>query len=111
MPVTLSTSAIEKSTFVITATFKDENGSAVTPTSITWTLTDGDGNVINNRDAVSITPNTSVDIVLSGDDLALTSGSALRILTTEAVYSSSAGTNLPLKDSVSFLVKNLVAVT
>ncbi|HDM76324.1 MAG TPA: hypothetical protein ENG51_07620 [Deltaproteobacteria bacterium] len=112
MPTTLTTHAVEKSTFVITVAFQDEQGNSVTPNELTWTLTDMNGNVINNRDQVSITPASSVDIVLSGDDLALEGDAPeLRVLTVEGTYSSDLGSDLPIKDSVRFIVDNLVAVS
>jgi len=112
MPTTLTTHAVEESTFVVTASFTDENGDAVTPTTLQWTLTDLEGNIINNRSQVSITPSSTVDIVLSGDDLALEGDSPeMRVLTIEGTYSSTLGTGLPLKESVKFIVDNLVAVS
>ena len=113
MPTNLTTRAQEESSYTITAAFTDEDGSAVTPSSVTWTLTDTYGNVINSRSGVSVTPGTSVDITLSGDDLAISeSGDFInRILTVEAVYDSSYGTDLPLKDSATFQIDNLKAVT
>jgi len=109
----LTVHANEQSTFVVTVAFKDEEGNDVTPTSMNWTLTDSDGNVINNRENVVVnSPSSSEDIVLSGDDLAVTDeNNRVRILTVEAVYSSSLGSNLPLKDDVTFTVDNLIAVS
>ena len=64
---------------------------------------------------VSITPAVNVNIVLSGLDLAISAGitsdAEARILTVEAVYNSTYGSNLPLKDSVKFYINNLVAIT
>ena len=112
MPTVLTTHAVEKSTFVITVAFQDEQGNAVTPNELTWTLTDMNGNIINGRDQVSITPASSVDIVLSGDDLALEGDAPeLRVLTVAGTYSSDIGSDLPIKDSVRFIVDNLVAVS
>ncbi len=113
MPTTLTTHAIERSTFVISASFTDEAGEAVAPTSITWTLTDDYGTIINSREGEAVTPATSVDIVLSGADLAITEASAsvIRKMTVEATYNSSFGTGLPLKDQVTFQIDNLTAVT
>lgn len=113
MPSTLTTKAVEKSTYIVTAAFTDDDGVAVVPnTPLTWTLTDRDGAVINNRDAVAITPAASVEIVLSGDDLAVPDTADLvRYVTIEGTYDSDAGSNLPIKDQVKFAVSNLVAVT
>jgi len=102
--VRLSTKALELSTYVITVAFTDEAGAAVTPDSITWDLTDSDGNVVNSRQTVAIAvPAASNNIVLSGADLAIPRAEILgRILTVEAVYDSSMGNNLPFKDEVIF---------
>jgi len=107
----LDTHAQEESTFVVTVAFEDEDGNAVAPTSANWTLTDEDGTVINNREDVAISsPTSSEDIVLSGDDLAVTeTGDAVRVLTVEALYNSALGTGLPLKAEGRFVVDNLVA--
>ena len=113
MPTTLSTSAVEESTYIITFAFTDSEGNAVTPNSgLKWTLTDADGNVVNGRNGVSITPGPSVNVVLQGDDLALEAGtSAVRVVTIEGTYDSSLGTNLPLKDQAKFTIEDLVAVS
>jgi len=114
MPTTLETRANEESTFIITVSFLDEDNSSVTPTAITWTLTDKDGNIINSREDVSISTGTSVDVVLTGDDLSLQSTEskkAKRVLTISATYNSDAGTGLSLKDEVTFYVTDLVAVS
>ena len=112
MPTNLSDRALEEGTYIVTATFTDEDDASVIPDSITWTLTDKNGTVINSREDVSVaTPATAVDIVLSGDDLAVTSTGTLRILTVEAVYDSDAGLDLPLKDEARFHVTDLKNVT
>ena len=113
MPTTFTTPVPnEKGTAVLGVAFTDEDDSAVTPSAITWTLTNINGTIINGRDAESITPATSIDIVLSGDDLALDAGvSDTRIVTVEYTYSSSYGTGLPEKDQATFSIRDLVAVT
>jgi len=115
MPTNFEAHAIEESTFIITASFTDEDGNAVAPDTAIWTLTDKDGTVINSRSNVTITnPTNSEDIVLSGDDLALQIGEsniAIRILTVEATYDSDAGSDLPLKESVEFIIDNLLKIT
>ena len=113
MPTTFTTPVPnEKGTAVLGVAFTDEDDSAVTPSAITWTLTDINGTIINSRDAVSITPATSIDIVMSGDDLSLSEGiGVIRVVTVEYTYSSSYGTGLPEKDQAKFSIKDLVAVT
>ena len=98
------TIAIEQSTYVITASFTDETGSAVVPNSVTWTLLNGDGQIVNSRSEVSVTPASSIVIVLSGDDLDLDDGETRKIRI-DAVYDSTNGTNLPLKDSETFAIE------
>jgi hypothetical protein len=102
--------ANEESTYIINVAFEDEDDNAVTPDSVTWTLTDGSGNVINNRLHVSETPATSIDIVLSGDDLAIGTNGRSRTVTIEAVYDSAAGNDLPLNDEVTFNITDLTHI-
>jgi hypothetical protein len=63
--------------------------SDVIPTSVTWTLTDGAGSVVNSRDAVPITPAASfVTAPLIDDDLDTIVNGNIRIVQFDAVYSS-----------------------
>lgn len=110
MPATLETNAIEEGTYIITASFTDEDGEAVVPDAVAWTLTDRLGNVINDREDVVFTPATSVEIVLTGDDLAIGTRGSLRIVTIEGTYDSDAGSGLHLKDEVRFQIDNLTHV-
>jgi hypothetical protein len=106
-------SATERSTLVVTLTFKDHTGAAVVPTSANWTLTDTRGSVINSRSNVAISPLAStVNIVLTGDDLALTEAlDAERVLTVRAQYNSSLGNGLHLSEAYQFTVTELVGVS
>ena len=113
---TLSDKANEESTYIITCNFVDEDDTAVIPDTLSWTLTDLDGTVINSRSNVSVAvPTASYDIVLYGDDLAMqtgeTSQTAGRKLTISATYTSDAGTGLPLKDEVIFFIENFTNVS
>ena len=102
--------AIDKSTYVIIASFFDEDDNAVTPNSgLNWTLSKLDGTIINSRSAVSITPGTSITIVLSGSDLDYDDGPE-RVLTIQGTYESDLGSELPFKDQVRFTVQDLIAV-
>lgn len=109
MPTELSAHAIDQSTYIITVAFTDEEGAAVTPNAITWTLTGGGGGIINGREDETITPAPSLSIVLFGDDLDYSDGSE-RILMIEATYDSDLGSDLPLRDQVRFSIDNLIAV-
>jgi len=114
MPTNLETVAKEKGTYAITCTFTDEDDAAVTPDSIVWSLTDTDGTVINNRDQVAVAvPASSVEIVLSGDDLEVTetAGFVERRFIVEIVFDSDLGNNLPHKDECTFSLENLTKVT
>lgn len=87
----------EQGTLARTVTFKDESGATVVPTSASWRLTDPYGNVANSRSAVAIDPLTStVDLVLTGDDLALGGAlrSAIRHWLIQWVYDSDLGDGL-----------------
>ena len=111
MSVTITTHAIEQSTYIITAQFKDADDATVTPNSIAWTLTDRDGTIQNGRDAVALTAATTVTIVLSGTDLTLvTGGDELKIMYFDVDYDSTEGTGLPLKEEARFFVDALVNV-
>ena len=72
----------------------DANGDTETPTSVTWSLFDTDGNVINARDGVSETPDDPTVITLEDDDLQIedpaTTDFELRVL--DVVVESSTGT-------------------
>lgn len=110
MPSVLPTHAVEKSTYVVTVTFTDENGAACDPVSMTWTLTDSAGTVVNSReDVVVAAPASVVKVVLSGNDLDPTSD-AMRYLTVEGTYNSDLGSGLPFKDQAQFVIDNLLAV-
>jgi hypothetical protein len=112
MPTDLEGKAVEESTYAVVASFFDEETppQPVTPNAgLSWTLTDEHGNIINNRNAVSISPATSVTIVLSGDDLALDSTSEIRVVTVAGTYDSSLGSGLPIKDEARFKVVSLAA--
>jgi len=113
VPTALTTEAVERSTFVIRASFTDETGAAVAPNSgLTWTLTDMVGNVVNSRTAVAITSAATITIVLHGADLALsdTFRDNRRVVTIQGTYTSSLGT-LEIVDQVAFAIINLAAVT
>jgi hypothetical protein len=111
MPTTLTAKANDKSTYVVTVAFTDEDGVAAIPTAINWTLTNSVGAVINSRSNVSVaTPATSVDILLGALDLDYDEGRR-RVLTIQATYNSSLGTGLPLKDQVEFAIDNLLMIT
>lgn len=83
----LTVKATNQGTYIITGDFKDADDSAVSPITLTWSLLDEDGNVINSRDSVSVTPDTSVSVVLGPADLDR-SVSAYRAFIFEGTYNS-----------------------
>lgn len=104
---TLPNIASELSSYIITLSFTDETGNAVTPDSVKWTLTDLDGNVINNRQDVVISSlSSSVPVVLEGDDLLVGVNYRLekRMLTIEGTYTSSIHGELPITGAVIFTI-------
>lgn len=108
MPTDLTIKAIEESTYVITASFTDEDDNPVAPNAgLKWHLTDLDRNIINNREDVAIASATTITVVLKGNDLALSSDIEKRIFTIEGNYDSTLGTGLPLKDEARFDVVSL----
>ena len=90
LPVTiLFTNASEEGTYAIDdIQFLDSQDTpvAITPEadSVTWCLTDKNGDIINNREDIPITSASSMTIVLSGDDLAI-SGVADKFVTRDGV--------------------------
>jgi len=108
----------EESSGSIVVEFEDRDGDDVIPTSIKWTLTTTDGvTIINEREQEDVeTPAASIEILLSGDDLALltvevSDRTVARKLTIEAVYDSDLGDDLPLNSEKSFSVRNLAYIT
>ena len=110
----ITTKAVEKSTYVVSVSFTDENGDSVVPDSVKWTLLNIYGNEINDRLEVEITSlSNEIDIVLSGDDLVVEDGveEATRILIIEATYTSTLGSGLPMNAQMEFSVVNLKYIT
>ena len=107
MPGSIKETAIEQSSFKVTATFYDESGNAVAPDTMTWTLTDEDGSVMNSReDEVIAAPSSTESILLQGDDLAVNGNDPVeRIVTFEGTYTSADfGAGLPLVDDSVFTI-------
>lgn len=114
------TSAPEEGVIGIQVDFTDEAGVDLTPTSITWTLTNRPAHgvvatVINGREDEVFTPaSNSITITLSGDDLAFLadeSGAFVeRVLTVKFVYDSDLGDDLPGRAQCVFFVEDVYAV-
>jgi len=98
----LTDTANEEGSFVVIATLSG------TPLTVNWKMTDGRGNVVNSRTAETETPATTINIVLSGDDLALPdSNDTTRVVTVWGTYNSvTYGNGLYYTDEVSFDIQN-----
>jgi hypothetical protein len=110
---------LEKSNYRLDWVLEDENGDAITPTALTWTLTDLSGNVINSRSAVVVTPlASSFSVFLTNADLALATAPEKpwlpyfeqRLVTIQATYLDGGVTGY-IKDSAKFSVCNEAAVS
>ena len=117
MPTALSAIANERSSYFVTVTLIDEAGVTVPTnhvTSVTYTLTNASGDVINGLSKIvpSQSPLTNPFlIILTGNDLQIEGGTdEIRHLTIEAVYDSDLGSNLHFTDYVTFNLRNLVAI-
>lgn len=112
MATTITVTPAEEATAKVTISgFTDESGASVTPTALTWTLTDRSGNVINSRSAVSLTPASSVSFLLTGDDLSIGNYGKQRVLTITATYDSDLGSDLIAREQANFSIENFTAVT
>ena len=102
---TLSLKATNEGTYIITSAFTNEAGTAVTPNTLTWSLTDNEGTIINSRSGVSIAvPSTSNAVVLGALDLDNAQGNS-RVFTIEGTYNSiTYGNNLPLRGQAEFTI-------
>jgi hypothetical protein len=117
MPTALSAIANERSSYFVTVTLIDEAGITVPTnhvTSVTYTLTNSSGDVINGLSKIvpATVPLTNPFLViLTGNDLQIEGGTdEIRHLTIEAVYDSDLGTSLHFTDYVTFTLRNLVAI-
>lgn len=110
----LSTQPVEKGTIVITVTFTDETGAAVTPKTLTKTLTDSSGAVMNSISDVEVTVGlaSTMVFVLTGDDLQIGSDrNPKRHFTLKTTYDSTNGTDLTLNVPIIFEIYNAVGIT
>jgi hypothetical protein len=101
--------ANEQGTKIIAVSFFEPNGTtAVTPNTVTWTLRTASGTVINSRTAESETPATTINVVLTGDDLAISSYGTKRYVRVYGTYDSATyGSNLNYQQEFTFKIINL----
>lgn len=104
--LTLTTKAREGGVFGVTVSFKDTNGSAVTPDSASWSLYSKTDQIVNSRTDVSIAaPSTSNTIVLSGNDLRLSDTDKRKLVVTYQYDSATLGNNVVDVVQISFDVE------
>ena len=113
MPVKIDTHAREENSYTITCQFSDEDGTTGTVETLTWTWTDMDGNVINGRDGVSVSPTmTTETITLTPTDTTIISGqNNKRLFLVEWTYDSDYGTGLYGKKDAIVTIDNLKHIT
>jgi hypothetical protein len=115
--IKITTRAKEKSTIFVVIDFSDEDGNAVPPKTLSWSLVNEAGTAINGRDRVPIaSPSASNTVVLKGDDLQILTSEAdksavERFVVVEATYDSDLGSDLPANEVATFTLENLYKVT
>jgi uncharacterized phiE125 gp8 family phage protein len=111
MPTIITTQILPNNTVKLTIAFTDEDGTAATPNDpTTWSLKDSSGNVVNSRDQVDITEVSSVDVVLTGADLASLGANddGIREVHVEGTYDSNAGSDLSLNAVHAFVIGDVL---
>lgn len=81
----------ERSSKGITLAFFDEADEAMTPDTVSWSLYNGPGAIVNAREDVSAAPGETVRIVLEGDDNDAATDHEVRKLVVTATYTSTDG--------------------
>jgi len=111
--IVLSTVANEQSSYWVTINFLDDDGTNMSTTTLTWTLTDLEGNIINSREDVNVAgPSYQETIELSGADLAVDGNDIVqRIMTLEGTYTSNTyGTGKAFKFQIKFPIEPVIIV-
>lgn len=111
MPVTteLKTIAADRGTIVISGAFFDEDGAPVTPNSAAWTLVNGSGVVVNEREDVALSPSQTFGVTLTDADLRVADGRQ-RVFVVDYRYDSDAGNDLRNTAQARFLVEDVMHV-
>jgi hypothetical protein len=104
--------ADEQSTLTLVTKITTALGVAVTPTAAAWTLTNKDGDIINSRTSVPMTPlSEAMTVNVAGDDLQIEDQANKREYRLFTVVSDRGDVNLPQTIQTPFWVKNLKAIT
>ena len=105
------TAANEGSTYIVNVSFYNEDSEAMVPTTMEWSLRANYQQIINSHVNESITPATTVTIVLTADDLLYEENSStMRVITMVGTYNSSYGTGLDIAEEFTFNINPLVGI-
>lgn len=112
----LTLEATEEGSYIVKCVTKDESGNAVAPVTMSWSLTDEAGTVINSRTAVAVvTPSSTEYIPLTGDDLAcqvVGSDEEVRVVTVWGTYYSTlCATTLNFTADCQFDLRNMIGIS
>ena len=102
----------EGSTLTLVVKITTALGVAVTPIAAAWTLSNRDGDIINSRENVAITPlSEAMTVNVAGDDLQIEDQTSKREYRLFTVVSDRGDVNLPETIQTPFWVKNLKVIT
>ena len=111
MVTTLRETATENSTYVVSVSFANEDGNAVTPASaVNWRLIDSVGTQISSGQETAA---ATVTIVLTGANIVISNTerrTEFLTLVVNTTYDSAAGNGLTLVDTARFQVVNVLDV-
>ena len=114
--VRLVEQASEEGTYIVNVEVYDDSvpASLIVPVTLSWTLSDNNGNVVNSlEDVAVVAPTNSNYVVLSGDDLQILDNGAkeTRIFSVKGTYDSQDfGNDLPFTGSARFEIRNLKVI-
>ena len=69
MPTKLDVEQLEGGTVIVKCSFHDATDESIAPNTLSYSLKDIEGNIINAQDSISVTPDTTVHVALTGADL------------------------------------------
>lgn len=103
--IELKKRAEDSSTYGAEFTLYDSTDQTVTPNTVKWSLYDANGNIVNSRNAVNVSPASPVTIVLTGDDLAVTGADEdVRYLRIYGTYDGSLGNDFAYSEELMIIV-------
>ena len=110
MSIKTSTVLNEEGDGTFRGEFRDKDGVLFTPDSLTYSLNDKDGNIINGLDGIAVLGfSTSYEINLSGDDLSIPEVTTAKIVPRYLLIVAGYGTKQETEECV-FYLNNLVGI-